>query len=319
MEVTDGIDPIGGYFELDLPQHDFPHADAILLNSGRACIEHILRANDVRHVYVPKYTCDVVLEPLVALAISWSFYSIDGQLKIAEPVSLGQGEYIIANNYFGVRDEYCQQLARLYGRNLILDCSQAFFAAPPRSAQCFYTPRKFFGVPDGGMLCTDRTLDIDLEVDSSWARSSHLLKRIDLGAENAFADFQRNDASLGGQGMKRLSPLTRKLLGAIDYDEALRRRKRNYEFLLRHLKPDNRLEISEDNACPMVFPYLNHRPGLRRKLVEHKIFVATYWPNVFDWCDASETEHHLAEYLLPLPIDQRYGIEDMDRILSVLE
>jgi hypothetical protein len=39
---------IGGYFELELQSGLFPHSEATLLNSGRACFEYILRAHKLR-------------------------------------------------------------------------------------------------------------------------------------------------------------------------------------------------------------------------------------------------------------------------------
>ena len=54
---------IGGYFELaDYEQGDgFPHQDGILLNTGRNALEYILRCiGEVKRVYLPYYTCEVV-------------------------------------------------------------------------------------------------------------------------------------------------------------------------------------------------------------------------------------------------------------------
>jgi hypothetical protein len=118
--------------------------------------------------------------------------------------------------------------------------------------------------------------------------------------------------------MKWMSPLTTRLLGAIDYERAARRRRRNFDFLAEALGDRNRLSAWSKAACPMIYPYLTDQPGLRAKLISAKIFVATYWPNLFAWSDAGEFEHDLATNLLPLPIDQRYGIDDMKRIVSVL-
>jgi hypothetical protein len=59
--------------------------------------------------------------------------------------------------------------------------------------------------------------------------------------------------------------------------------------------------------------------GLRKKLIDKKIFVPTYWPNIFEWCDRKEFEYELAEKIMPLPIDQRYRSEDMRRILEAID
>ena len=52
---------IGGYFELELPLKEEFHKDALRLNSGKNCLEYILRARQYKKVYIPYYTCDVVL------------------------------------------------------------------------------------------------------------------------------------------------------------------------------------------------------------------------------------------------------------------
>jgi hypothetical protein len=312
--------PIGGYFELELPEGDFPHSSAILLNNGRACLEYVLRANKVDHIHVPKLTCSSVVEPMDKLGVSYSFYSINEYLEVELPFTLHENHYMIINNYFGLKNEYCRCMGERFGRQLIIDCSQAFFAEPIPKCHSFYTPRKFFGVPDGGCLYTDKLLDVELEADRSHERFSHLIKRIDLGAEQGYADFQRNEATIGNQPMKAMSHLTRRMLGSFDYEQARCRRAANFDFLHDALQCQNRFALLRaSDAYPMVYPFLSHNVELRRKLIEHKVFVATYWPNVFQWCGPEETEYRLACNVLPLPIDQRYGLEDMERIVGLLK
>lgn len=50
------ITPIGGYFELELPHFPEIHSEAIALNSGRFCLEYILRCRNYKKVYVPYFT-----------------------------------------------------------------------------------------------------------------------------------------------------------------------------------------------------------------------------------------------------------------------
>ena len=54
------VNPIGGYFELELPQSKkkFPHSDGMLLNSGRHSLEYILRSmKNVGRLWIPYFTC----------------------------------------------------------------------------------------------------------------------------------------------------------------------------------------------------------------------------------------------------------------------
>ena len=69
----------------------------------------------------------------------------------------------------------------------------------------------------------------------------------------------------------------------------------------------------------MVYPYLTFKEGLRERLIENKIYIARYWPNVLEWSPQGSIDHILASQLLPIPIDQRYGEEEMKRIIQTIE
>ena len=58
---------IGGYFQLELNKDREYHDKAIALNTGRNALEYILRAKIFKKIYLPFYTCDVLLEPLKKL------------------------------------------------------------------------------------------------------------------------------------------------------------------------------------------------------------------------------------------------------------
>ena len=68
----------------------------------------------------------------------------------------------------------------------------------------------------------------------------------------------------------------------------------------------------------MVFPYkVKDGTNLRKELISKKIYVATYWPNVLEWCN-DYIENDLVLNTIPLPIDQRYNIVDMQRIVQII-
>lgn len=310
---------IGGFFELEQRDGSFPHCDATLLRSGRNCFEYILRAHRPTQIHLPKFTCDAMLEPLRKLAVPYSLYSIDEHLEIRDEIAMSEGALIVYTNYFGIKDAYCRKLAGKYRGQLILDYSHAFYAEPSSISHTFYSPRKFFGLPDGGCLYTSRTLDDEIPASTSYDRVSHLMKRIDLGAEAAYADFVHNERSLSGAPIQQMSSLTRRLLDSIDYVATRETRLRNYSYLEEHLGASNGFSADEDeSSCPMIYPFLSKDSTLRKKLIGQKIFVATYWPNVLNWCNEFELEYEFTEHLIPLPIDQRYGQLDMERIVRIV-
>ncbi len=317
-------DAIGGYFELELTArtNDSPMVNhAIELNSARNCLEYILETKRPSKVYIPKYTCDVILEPFQKTGVAFEYYSVDLHLELSKLPVVHDDEMILYTNYFGIKNKYIAELLEYYKSKLIIDASQAFFYQPDAVTHIFYSPRKFFGVPDGGYLVTNQKLTRHLEPASSHDRMSHLLKRLELPAEEGYEDFVRNDKSLEGQPILSMSVLTNKLLGAIDYIEVGQKRKENFKFLHEALSSRNELNLLlDDNAVPMVYPYLiKNAGGVRGALIDQRIFVATYWPSVLDVCREDEVESYLVRGILPLPIDQRYGVSDMKRIIEVID
>ena len=64
--------------------------------------------------------------------------------------------------------------------------------------------------------------------------------------------------------------------------------------------------------------YLMNGVDIRKKLQEHKIFIPTLWPAVFEICNEDELEYDMAKNILPIPIDQRYSISDMKYIVGMI-
>lgn len=312
-------EPVGGYFSLELPLVEEYHKDALRLNTGRNCLEYILRSRGYKKVYLPFFICSVVLEPFEKLGVQYVFYHVDERLELKVNPSVKAGEALLYVNYFGLKQRYVEHLARLYGTSLIIDNTQAFYAKPVTGIDTFYSCRKFFGVPDGAYLYTEKTLGVELEQDESYDRMSHLLRRIDQGAESGYDDFRKNDDRLSGQSVLRMSRLTHRLMRGIDYEGVACRRRANYRLLEKELGESNNIVLDlEDDAVPMIYPYLASIKGVRERLIAEKVFVACYWPDVLDWVDGSSLEYCLASQMLPLPIDQRYGKETMSGVVKEL-
>lgn len=319
------MDAIGGYFGLaDREEGVFPHKGGILLNTGRNALEYILRSiGNVKRVYLPYYTCEVVLEPLKKLNIPWTYYHTDSKFEISDPVDPKEGEYIIANNYFGIKDAYIKTLADKYGERLIVDCAQSLFAKPLDGIKAFYSTRKFVGVADGGVAYLGTESDGKMQVteyDCTTSHDSHLIKRKELGAEAGFADYQENERKLDNQLIRWMSDKTKDILEHIDFDKVKARRRDNYRILSEALKERNILSLPalDTFSCPMVYPFMAGTDSvIRKKLIQNRVYVAKYWPNVTKTADY-ESESSMADGVIPLPCDQRYGETEMRQIIELI-
>ena len=311
---------IGGYFEMELRQGEEYHNSLIHLNTGRNAFEYILRARGYKKVYLPYYTCDVMLEPIDKLNMEYEFYFINEHFEpIFDINNVGVDETFVYTNYFGIKNEQVKTLSNICP-NLIIDNSQAFFEKPISGIDTFYSPRKFFGVPDGAYLNTNTNFNCKFEIDNSGGRFGHLLGRIEYGAEKTYSIFVENERLLIGQTIKFMSNITQNLLKNINYETVARIRKTNFNILNKALGSLNLLNCNIDASyVPMVYPFFCYNDGLRSFLIENKIYVAQYWPNVLKWCNINDLEYNFAKYIIPLPIDQRYDENDMKQIVKLLK
>lgn len=322
------MNAIGGYLEKEprtIEEHAIPQKDGILLNTGRNAFEYILRfIPNLRGVYLPYYTCNVMLEPLKRLfGVSLAFYHISHQLEMVEDIELGKGEYIVVNNYFGIKDEYVSRMAKKYKDRIIIDNAQAFYAPVLDGIKAFYSARKFFGVPDGGIAClpNDNKQWECCEKDNSCDRLEHLTIRIEQGPEAGYAKSREVEGMLDNQPIMQMSSYTRDALSHIDYEAAQETRRRNFQILHEALHNYNALPIPDLDsfACPMAYPFLDCRKrNWRTAMKEQRIFVPKFWPNVVSYGHL-DFEQDMAEYIMPLPCDQRYGEDDMQRIIDLIK
>lgn len=312
---------IGGYFSLELPRREEYHKGALRLNTGRNSLEYILRSRKITKVYLPYYSCDVLLEPFSRAAVAYSFYHIDSKFEIAEDLEPSATQAILYVNYFGLKEDYVASLAERFGDRLIIDNTQAFFSKPFSGVDTFYSCRKFFGVPDGAYLYCEGAANVELGQDSSLSRMEFLMKRIDQSPEEGYVSFREESDSLRSIGILRMSRLTQRIMESIDYAEAAQARQKNFQFLDKSLSGINAFDMGfDDRAVPMVYPLLCDCTGLREYLISKRIFVPTYWPGLVGVHELNECEYAFVNCLLPLPVDQRYGEEEMKAVVkTVLE
>lgn len=299
------VKEIGGYFELDPGGGDAPLPNGVLLNSGRNALRHIVRQLKIKSIWVPEYTCPVVWDALRAEKCELRFYSIG--LDMLPTEKMPRNDFILYTNYFGCCGKKVEMLAAEYP-NLIVDCAQAYHAQPKGRAS-FYSPRKFFGVADGGIA-----FGVDAAVyeqDDSSARQQHLIVRKEKGASAGYPLFQAAEKSLVDAPILAMSVATTAALQKFDAAVAIRRRRENFAFLHERLQAAFPLALADDDV-PMVYPYVTDDATLRLRLIAKNVFVAKYWPDLDVAADV------LAKRILPVPIDHRYCLDEMRRVIEAI-
>jgi hypothetical protein len=262
-----------------------------------------------------------MLTPLEEAGIEYGWYDVNDQLDVDGNTRIGLDDWLLYVNYFGVCNKKVEGvLERFSPGQVVLDYSQSFFAPPVDEALAtIYSPRKFFGVPDGGLLLTRvSVLSPEVRDTGSFGRMSHLMRRLADCPEAGYAEYQHSEESLTECEPKRMSSLTERILSSIDFAHAKKQREENFLFLHERLGEDNQLSLDISSiTAPLCYPLLTHDTDLRRRLINNRVFVATYWTDAISRV-SDEWAEKMVRNLLPLPIDQRYGRKDMERLLSVI-
>jgi len=311
---------IGGYFELELPlQLKRLYPDAIRFQSARASFYALLMEGKPSRVWMPTYICDSMLAPLIATKTEIVFYGIESDLGVSKDVQIHDGDWFLYVNYFGVcAIQEDRLLERFSSSQIIFDKSQAFFSPPRDCLATIYSPRKFFGVPDGGLLLTSLSVIEPDEIETgSVGRCAHLLKRLDDTPEAAYQDFKNAEETFSDMRPRKMSLLTNRILDGIEYDACRKQRNSNFHFLHDHLGNINdlKLDLSRIDG-PMCYPLLNIDTNIRERLLANRIFVPTYWPELRNSSNINQVERCFVKDVVCLPIDQRYGQKEMTIIID---
>lgn len=309
---------IGGYIELDSYMGEEYHSRALALNCGRGCLAYLIRQKEIKKIYLPRFLCSSVAETCHYEGISYEYYPIDEEFRPIFDISLGCGEWIYIVNYYGqINDEELRQYEQRFQR-IIVDNTQAFFHPAIAGIDTIYTCRKFFGVADGAYLYT-QAKPMAMEQDCSYERMRFLMGRFEKNASEFYGEYVSNENQLfAGGEVRAMSKLTHNLLRGVDYKDIAERRTENFSYLHKKLGKLNGLRLEIPYGAFMYPFYTEDGLEIRRELQKKKIYIPTLWPNVLSECGRRELEYRYAERILPLPVDQRYTLDDMAYLVEVL-
>lgn len=317
---------IGGYMELEHFRGEEMYGDLYKFNLGRTAFVWLLKNIPHDRVFIPEYICDSV--PVSAEKAGYKVvrYRLDEELKPVwgEEGAPSDKDILYLVSYYG---QLTREQIMMYHADypmLIVDYAQAFYDEPVREPgiHTIYTARKYFGLSDGAYVATDAEgADEDyalLETDCSGSRMKHLSGRLESNARDYYSDMLAVSSTFSDAVPMKISPLTENFLGAIDYDHVQKKRRENYQ-VLSELLPDSNPFTQNMPSCPFAYPYY-HENGiaLRKYLASQNIFVPTNWSYLLKTMPSDSLEYKWSADILPLPVDQRYGYEEMEIIARAI-
>ena len=304
----------------------------LCLNTGRAAIyaavldyQHFKKVKQIRKVYVPLYLCSSVIEFLQKQNIPVAEYNLTEKMTpdFSSDWMLAPDEMLVWPNYFGCLPAVViNRMAARYGKQLIIDDTQAYYSPPRWDCYNVYACRKFIGVAEGAYLLhgdlSIHQADIPQPVIHLDAWNAPVRASL-TGSNSAYDDYLGN-GKYWAEDFCAMTPLTQSMLHAVDQNAIQQRRRKNFAVLHEALGKYNQLQcVDFGRGGGLRYPLLVHNKGLRAHLLEHHVYVTRWWKRVSADSRATEFEKDLADYLYPLVIDQRYGEQDMKELATLVE
>ena len=330
---------IGGVFGLEpgvstpATSQAFLTETCLLLATARSAFRLLERHLQPRRVWLPSYLCAVMLEAFEQTPIH--FYAMDEHLRPADGwlCEIRPGDVVIFIDYFGFAfwEEHGRE-ARRSGAWVVEDACQAMLndRFSEHSHYVITSPRKFVGVPDGGVLLAAAGTDLppcELPAPSAewWLgalAAAQLRGEFDRhgGDRGWFHLFQQAEAASPCEPT-RMSELSSLLLRhSINYDAVTRRRRENYRVLASELKHLAMFPDLPSHVTPLGFPIrILDRDRTRHILFGGDIYPPVHWPLAGAVPAVFTASHQLSDEIMTLPCDQRYDVGEMQRMVDCLK
>jgi dTDP-4-amino-4,6-dideoxygalactose transaminase len=216
----------------------------------------------------------------------------------------------------------------------IEDCTQCLYSDISRADSDFMVGsiRKWTGTPDGGFaVCREGVFnkkpdrpDKDLEeakIKASYAKYRYLFEHKGDKGEMLAMYRSAEDILNNQEVIYNISEMSAKVQANLDVNELKSKRRANFELLSQKLKQYVQPVFTlKDREVPLYFPVLvKDRGALQKHLVANAIYAPVVWPKDDKQTKQCEGAENAYEHLLCIPIDQRYGLDDMDRIVEVIK
>ena len=345
---------IGGMFPLEPVREgtngylDSLGGDVLLMMSGRCAIHAALEDmgwKEPHTAYVPAYTCETVLSAYEKAGYRMIPYDIDPEemRPVFRSGALDFSSVLNLCGYFGFCRYDCSFLSecRSRGITVLQDTTHSPFQVDPLADYAAVSLRKWMGVASGGVAVKrsgrfginplppekehleGRYKAFELRKDSLESGDS----RYDDEASEVFWNTEMRlrgmfDAYAGDE-------LSERIIESFDFEGMAELRRRNYQAVLDALGPENGYRVVfpslQASDVPSHFTvYADDRDGSRAYLSENGVSSTVYWPrtplaeSIEGFDEAFPGASYIYDHVVSIQIDQRYSVDDMRYLASVL-
>lgn len=323
---------------------------ALYTDSGRSALRLLSDFLAGAKILVPDYICrsvtDVLSETCTVIdyPVSRRFSADLDQLE--ELIQKHSVHVLYFMHYFGALqpEETRRRIAEwkeTYGLTVIEDTTHSLFTAKKTVGDyCIASLRKWFPIPDGGVLYMDmeqravfmggnagqkpkeglKQKPVSGKVQAMMLKHLFLTEGLDCNARYREMFAKEEEALNVQKGVYGISVLSRLLLSHFPVASMCKRRRDNAALLRAGLKRLGYQEAVETESSEVLLAlpvYVPKRNALRQRLAEQKVYCAVHWP--LERPSAAGEAGWMENHIISLPIDQRYGEKEMGYLLKCLE
>ncbi len=334
---------IGGFLELDLAAiaeckdsvwnawHKNMRS-ACHFKNARSALWYLLDQKKPGKLWLPSYICADIMQGAEAACTPVSFFPCDPVNGVDVEFlkkNVRSGDAVLLVNYYGVMPEQ-EVLDFVASKPDILwiedRCQMLWSEFPAYGDWLIYSPRKVLGVPDGGLLLSEKHDIILPEVESSVADREELAPVImryedEGGSHNSiwYEAYKRAEKAMEVSPAPMLR-MSRDILKRIELKEAVEARRANARILMENLSKSVKFKNFLPQDVPLCMPVFSEKATeIIEFLAKNGVFCARHWPELAspqaEWPDS----WGMAQNMLSLPCDHRYNEGDMMRVAGLVK
>ncbi len=301
-----------------------------------------------KKVLIPAYTCQTVITPFEEAGWQCDYFSIRKNLRIdLQSLKNGVAKYspslLVVHPYFGMdlNEEEITALNEIKekGVAIVLDLTQCLFSTKqyPFASFIVASYRKWMPIPDGGYLINnaDSVYITQPEVENDEFTGREIAAMYLRG--QYFGNEEQRTKAISIRLSKsadriadsniaphKMSQVAYNLLAKENLEKNQKRRFDNYTYLFNSVQESEKItkvckNKSDVTTAPLYFTiFVQDRTGLQHILAQDSIYAPVIWPVEDDRVLIDDEVKYIYEHILAIPCDQRYGEEDMLRIVEIL-
>lgn len=321
---------------------------------GREAIFHALQSNrfERKVALLPIFTCFTVLDPFLQDGWKLCFYRYNIDLTIDSESFKDEFErekpaFCIFQPLCGMgflpAESSLIDYAHENGCMTMVDQTQDIYAPRNHQSVDYYcgSLRKWYAFPDGAFLHSEhsRMAQCDALKENNIYRTAMGLcmfaAHLRDTYQNPFFTYLCNFmwtfsvSYIGGTSIEAhtMSDYSRKVLAQQDEAANAKRRTENFRYIYQSIDGMETVRpaferIERLTNAPLSFPvYAQDRAALVKHLTANGIITQVLWgrpPYIRDCVEQDETTNYIYDHIISLPCDQRYSVEDMQRMIDAI-